>query len=472
MGNPKGFLEIDRKLGGYRPVSERIKDFSEVEQILDEKDRKDQAARCMDCGIPFCQWGCPIMNNMPEWQDAIYKGDWEKASDILHVTNNFPEFTGKICPAPCEHACVLNIGEDPVTIRENESSVAEKAFELGYIQPSPPAYRTGKKVAVVGSGPAGLACADLLNKWGHTVTLFEKDDAIGGLLRYGIPDFKLNKHVIDRRLQILVDEGLIIKTNTHVGQDISGDDLLKEFDAVCLTIGAMKPRDLPVAGRELKGIHFAMEFLTQQNKHVRGVKIPEEEKISAKDKDVVVIGGGDTGSDCVGTSARQGAKSITQIEILPKPPTKRSFDNPWPYWGNTLRTSSSHEEGCKRIWGTATKKFIGKNGAVNKIEVAEVSWEKKDGKFMMNEKLDTKKKLNADLVLLSMGFVHPFHEGIVDGFGLEYDHRGNIKVQQNYQTSKEKVFATGDAVMGASLVVRAIDAGRRAAKSVDTYLGK
>jgi glutamate synthase (NADPH/NADH) small chain len=470
MGNPKGFLDIERKISGYRPVSERIQDFSEVEVTLDEKDRKDQAARCMDCGIPFCQWGCPIMNNMPEWQDAIYKGDWEKASDILHVTNNFPEFTGKICPAPCEHACVLNIEEDPVTIRENESSVAEKAFELGYIKPSPPEFRTGKKVAVVGSGPAGLACADLLNKWGHTVTLFEKDDAVGGLLRYGIPDFKLNKQVIDRRLAVLIDEGLIIKTNTHVGIDIGPEDLMKQFDAVCLTIGAMKPRDLPINGRDLNGIHFAMEFLTQQNKLIRGINIPEDKRISAKDKHVVVIGGGDTGSDCVGTSVRQGAKSVTQIEILPQPPVKREQNNPWPYWGNTLRTSSSHEEGCERIWSTATKKFIGKNGSVKQIEVVEVSWEKKDGKFVMNEKAETKRKLNADLVLLSMGFVHPVHEGIVDGFGLKYDQRGNIKVSPNYQTSKDKIFATGDAVTGASLVVRAIDVGRKAAKGVDEYL--
>lgn len=472
MGNPKGFLEIERKISGYRPVNERTKDFSEVEQTLNEKDRRAQAERCMDCGIPFCQWGCPIMNNMPEWQDAIYKGDWEKAIDLLHVTNNFPEFTGKVCPAPCEHACVLNIQEEPVTIRENESSVAEKAFELGYIKPSPPSFRTGKKVAVVGSGPAGLACADLLNKWGHSVTLFEKDNAIGGLLRYGIPDFKLNKQVIDRRLAILAEEGLQIKTNVHVGIDISADELIKKYDAVCLSIGAMKPRDLPVEGRDLNGIHFAMEFLVQQNKMISGEKIPDNEQISAKNKNVIVIGGGDTGSDCVGTSARQGAKSITQIEILPKPPSKRKPDNPWPYWGNTLRTSSSHEEGCQRYWSLATKKFVGKNGRVNQLEVVEVDWEKKEGRFVMNEKPKTKKKIDADLVLLSMGFLHPYHEGIADGFGLEYDHRGNIKVQTNYKTSKENIFATGDAVMGASLVVRAIDAGRRAAKGIDKYLQK
>ncbi|MFW5656646.1 MAG: glutamate synthase subunit beta [Bacteroidota bacterium] len=470
MGNPKGFLEVRRKAGGYRPVIERVGDFSEVELQLNENDRKSQASRCMDCGIPFCQWGCPIMNNMPEWQDAIYKGEWEKASDILHVTNNFPEFTGKICPAPCEHACVLNIHEEPVTIRENESSVAEKAFAMGYIKPNPPKKRTGKKVAVIGSGPAGLACADLLNKWGHTVTVFERDDAVGGLLRYGIPDFKLNKSVIDRRMAILIDEGLKIKTNVDVGVDITGDELLKKFDSVVLAIGAMKPRDLPVEGRDLKGIHFAMDFLTQQNRLVRGLDVAEVEKITAKDKNVVVIGGGDTGSDCVGTSVRHGASSITQIEILPKPPLKRSLNNPWPYWANTLRTSSSHEEGAERKWSLATKRFIGEKGHVKQMEVVEVSWEKKDGRMVMVEKPNSLKKMDADLVLLSMGFLHPIHEGLADGLKLEYDERGNIKVGEGMQTSNPKVFAAGDAVSGASLVVRAIASGRKTAEMVHEHL--
>ncbi len=471
MGNPKGFLEVERKESGYRPVNERIHDFSEVEQKLDEQDRKAQASRCMDCGVPFCQWGCPIMNNMPEWQDAIYRGEWELAIDILQVTNNFPEFTGKICPAPCQHACTLNIHEQPVTIRENESAVAEKAFEMGYIKPNPPKFRTGKKVAVIGSGPAGMACADLLNKWGHDVTLFEKDDAVGGLLRYGIPDFKLNKGVIDRRLDILVAEGLKIKTGVDVGVDVSGKELLKEFDAVCLTIGAMKPRDLPVEGRELEGIHFAMDFLRQQNQAIRGIEVSEEIKILAKDKNVLVIGGGDTGSDCVGTSARQGAKSITQIEILPKPPEKREENNPWPYWGNTLRTSSSHGEGCDRKWSLATKKFIGEKGKLKQVEIVEVEWEKVDGRMVMKEKEGSIQKIDAELVLLSMGFLHPVHEGIADSFELEYDQRGNIKVDENNQTSKAKVFAAGDAVSGASLVVRAIGAGRKVAESVDKFLG-
>lgn len=472
MGNPKGFMEIDLKTGGYRPVNERINDYSEVELTLNEKDRRDQAARCMDCGIPFCQWGCPIMNNMPEFQDAIYKDEWERASEILHVTNNFPEFTGKVCPAPCEHACVLNIHETPVTIRENESSVAEKAFQMGYIKPVPPLFRTGKKVAVIGSGPAGMACADLLNKWGHTVTLFEKDDAAGGLLRYGIPDFKLNKKVIDRRLQILIDEGLQIKTNSHVGVDITGEKLIKEFDTVALCIGAMKPRDLDVPGRNLKGVHFAMEFLTQQNKIISGIKIPENELISARDKHVVVIGGGDTGSDCVGTSIRQKAKTVTQIEILPKPPEKREENNPWPYWAKTLRTSSSHQEGCERKWSLATKRCLGKNGEVKQIEIVEVDWLNQNGKYSMVDKPNTLQKLDADLVLLAMGFVHPVHEGIAEQFGVDFDQRGNIQVNEQYQTSVPKVFAAGDAMIGASLVVRAINLGRRAAKSIDEYLSK
>ena len=470
MGNPKGFIQIARKTAGYRPLNERIYDFGEVEQTLNEQDRKDQASRCMDCGVPFCQWGCPVMNNMPEWQEAIYKGDWKEAIDLLHVTNNFPEFTGRICPAPCEHACTLNIHEEPVTIRENEAAAAEKGFELGYIVPDPPKMRTGKKIAVVGSGPAGLACADLLNKWGHTVTVFEKDDAPGGLLRYGIPDFKLNKKVIDRRLQILLEEGLRIKTNTLVGVDIKGQDLLSEFDAVCLTIGAMKPRDLQVEGRNLKGIHFAMEFLTQQNKINHGINIHDNDRIQASGKSVIVIGGGDTGSDCVGTSIRQEAKSITQIEILPKPPVSRNLDNPWPFWANVLRHSSSHDEGCDRQWSLSTKRFIGENGRIKKIEIVEVEWFKADGKLSMKEKPNSNQMLDADLVLLALGFVHCVHEGIIKEFDLELDGRGNIKVTTGFQTNKQKVFAAGDSVTGASLVVRAIYQGRNLAKAVDNFL--
>ena len=470
MGNPKGFIQIDRKAAGYRPLNERIDDFGEVEQTLNEQDRKDQASRCMDCGIPFCQWGCPVMNNMPEWQDAIFRGDWKEAIDLLHVTNNFPEFTGRICPAPCEHACTLNIHQQPVTIRENEASAAEKGFELGYIVPNPPKNRSGKKVAVVGSGPSGLACADLLNKWGHTVTVFEKDETPGGLLRYGIPDFKLNKKIVDRRLQVLMEEGLNFKTGTWVGSDIKGKVLLAEYDAICLTIGAMKPRDLQVEGRDLKGIHLAMEFLTQQNKVNHGAVIAESERIHASGKKVVVIGGGDTGSDCVGTSIRQGARSVTQIEILPKPPASRNPDNPWPYWANVLRHSSSHEEGCERKWSLSTRKFTGENNRVRGIEVEEVDWISSEGKWVMKEKPGTVMTLDADLVLMAMGFVHCVHEGIIKEFDLELDPRGNIKVSTDFQTSGRKVFAAGDAVTGASLVVRAIRQGRVLAKAVDKFL--
>jgi len=472
MGNPKGFIQIQRKVAGYRPLNERTSDYGEVEQTLNEQDRKDQASRCMDCGVPFCQWGCPVMNNMPEWQDAIYKGNWKNAIDLLHVTNNFPEFTGRICPAPCENACTLNINKEAVTIRENEAAAAEKGYELGFIVPKPPKIRTGKKIAVIGSGPSGMACADLLNKWGHTVTLFEKDDAIGGLLRYGIPDFKLNKKVIDRRLEILAEEGLNFRTNTHVGIDVKGADLLADFDAVCLTIGAMKPRGLTIEGADLKGIHFAMEFLTQQNKINRGFTINDNLKICATGKNVVVIGGGDTGSDCVGTSIRQGAKSVTQIEIMPKPPQSRTENNPWPYWANILRNSSSHEEGCERRWSLSTKRCLGEKGSVKEIEVIEVDWASNNGKMTLVEKPETKDKLQADLVLLAMGFVHCVHEGLAGELGLEFDARGNIKVDQYFQTSKQKVFAAGHAAIGASLVVRAIAQGRNLARSVDRFLKK
>jgi glutamate synthase (NADPH/NADH) small chain len=471
MGNPKGFMTIGRKPAGYRPQNERIKDYSEVEQVLDDKDRKEQASRCMDCGVPFCQWGCPVMNNMPEWQDAIYKGDWQGAIDGLHVTNNFPEFTGRVCPAPCEHACTLNIHEEPVTIRENECAASDRAFSMGLIKPQPPKIRTDKNVAVIGSGPAGLACGDLLNKWGHNVTIYEKDEAVGGLLRFGIPDFKLDKSVIDRRMNILSEEGLKIQTNCHVGVNIKGEKLLNEYDSVVLAIGAMKPRNLNVEGRDLKGVHFAMDFLAQQNRIVAGAEIKGNERILATGKNVLVIGGGDTGSDCVGTSIRQGAKSVTQIEILPKPPEKRIDDNPWPYWANTLRSSSSHEEGCERAWSLNTTKIIGdKNGNVKGVEVVEVEWEQENGKYKMIENPKTKKIIEAELVLLSMGFVHCIHEGLTKELKLELDDRGNIKTDITGKTSQAKVFAAGDAVSGASLVVRAISAGRKAAESVHEFL--
>ena len=471
MGDPKGFINIPRKESGNRPVQERINDYGEVEQTLNDNDRKQQAARCMDCGIPFCQWACPVMNNMPEWQDAIYKDDWKLAIELLHVTNNFPEFTGRICPAPCETGCVLAINEEPVTIRENEAAVTEKAFERGYIVPQPPPVRTGKKVAVVGSGPAGLACADLLNKAGHTVTVFEKDDAPGGLLRYGIPDFKLAKNVIDRRLDVLIQEGLIIHTGIDVGKDLTTKQLTEEFDAICIAVGAMQPRDLPVEGRELEGVHFAMDFLKQQNKEVRGEKFSAEERISAQGKHVLVIGGGDTGSDCVGTSNRQKAASITQVEILPEPPLRRDINNPWPYWAKVQKTSSSHEEGCNRMWGVLTKRFLGDNGKVKAAVIADAEWTPGgNGNMEIKELPGTERTIPADLVLLSMGFVHPVHEGLLNDLGIKYNHRGNVFVKPNNQTYMEKIFATGDSILGASLVVNAIASGRKTAKTILEFL--
>lgn len=470
MGDPKGFMTVPRKEAGYRPRKERIYDYGEVEQTLNEKDRQLQASRCMDCGIPFCHWGCPVGSKIPEWQDALYRGRKDEAYYILHSTNSFPEITGRVCPAPCEKSCVLAIHEESVTIRENECATVEQAFESGIVKPNPPKSRTGKKVAVIGSGPAGLSAADLLNRAGHLVTVFEKNDAIGGLLRYGIPDFKLNKGIIDRRLNLFLDEGIEFKTNITVGVDVTKKDLLVEYDAVLLAVGAEQPRDLPVEGRDLDGVHFAMDFLTQQNKVVSGQSFSDEERILAKNKNVLVIGGGDTGSDCVGTSIRQKAKSVTQIEILPKPPEKRVENNPWPYWPNTLRTSSSHQEGCERRWGLSTKRFIGENGKLKQVEVVQVEWTNENGRWVMNEVPETNEILDIDLVLLSMGFTQPVHTGLLDELGLEYDQRGNVKVEETKQTSVEKIFAAGDAEKGASLVVHAIEAGKVAAKNVDEFL--
>ncbi len=472
MGNPKGFIEIEKKLGGYRPVSERIGDFGEVEQTLAEQDRIDQASRCMDCGIPFCHWACPVGSNIPEWQDAVYRGKWDEAYAILNKTNSFPEFTGRVCPAPCEKSCVLAIHDESVTIRENECSVVEHAFDLNLVHPNIPATRTGKTIAVVGSGPAGLSAADLLNQAGHTVTVFEQDDEIGGLLRYGIPDFKLNKGVIDRRIDIFVKEGVIFKTNIKVGEHITEKQLLNDFDAVVIACGAMLPRDLKTTpGRELKGVHFAMDYLKQQNKVVKGETIPESIHIHAKEKKVLVIGGGDTGSDCVGTAIRQKAHSVTQIEILDKPSDKRSQDNPWPYWPNTLRTSSSHLEGCERRWSLNTRRFIGENGVLKAVEVVKVEWTSNNGQMTMREIPGTEEIIQADLVMLSLGFLSPVHEGLLDKLKVDYDARGNVKAE-NFATSVEKVFVAGDATRGASLVVHAIRSGRDSALKVHEFVTK
>ena len=471
MGDPKGFMTVPRKDAGYRPLNDRIHDYGEVEQTLNEKDRALQASRCMDCGIPFCHWGCPVGSKIPEWQDAIYRGRKDEAYFILHSTNSFPEITGRICPAPCEKSCVLAIHDEAVTIRENECATVEQAFEAGIVVANPPRVRTGKKVAVIGSGPAGLSAADLLNRVGHLVTVFEKNDAIGGLLRYGIPDFKLTKSVIDRRLELFVDEGIIFKTNVNVGVDILKEELFSEFDAVLLAVGAEQPRDLPIEGRDLEGVYFAMDFLIQQNKKVSGKLNNGEVNILAKDKHVLVIGGGDTGSDCVGTSIRQKAKSVTQIEILPKPPEKRENYNPWPYWPNTLRTSSSHQEGCERRWSLSTKRFIGENGKLKQAEIVQVEWIKeKNGRYNMKEIPGTTEIVDVELALLSMGFTQPVHTGLLDALGVEYDQRGNVKVNDKKQTSIAKLFAAGDAEKGASLVVHAIEAGKVAAKNIDAFL--
>ena len=472
MGKPTGFMEISRKEGGYRPIQERIGDYGEVEQTLNEDDRKAQASRCMDCGIPFCHWACTVCSKIPEWQDALFKGNYKEAYELLTSSNSFPEFTGRICPALCEKSCVLNIHNEPVTIRENEVAIIEKAFELGLVLPRIPRKRTGKKIAVIGSGPAGLSVADMANQFGHDVTVYEADDAIGGLLRYGIPDFKLNKNVIDRRQKVMEAEGIKFLVNTRVGKDIKHSDLLKHNDVIALAVGAMVPRDLQVEGRNAKGVHFAMEFLKQQNKKIKGEKFTDEDRILATGKNVLVIGGGDTGSDCVGTSIRQKASSVTQIEIMYKPPTKRTNNNPWPYWPDTLRTSSSHKEGCTRRWSLATKRILSEKGKVTGAEVIQVEWNKgTDERMFMKEVPGTLEVIKADLILLSMGFISPEHNGLLDNLKVEYDNRGNVNTLSNStQTSDARIFACGDAKSGASLVVRAIASGRECAQHIQEYL--
>lgn len=426
----------------------------------------------MDCGVPFCHWNCPLGNRQPEWQDAVYKGNWREAYRILQETDDFPEFTGRVCPALCEKGCVLALSANAaVTIRNNEAAIIEKAFSEGYVTACPPRTRTGKRVAVIGSGPAGLACANQLNRKGHTVDVFEKDERIGGLLRLGIPDFKLNKGVIDRRLKLLEQEGISFVCNTPVGDDKKAlSDMLGKYDAVCVAIGSGQPRDLQVEGRDLKGVYFALELLKQQNRLVAGDSVEPEQLISAKGKRVLVIGGGDTGSDCVGTSIRQGATSVLQIEIMPKPPVDKNPETPWPNYPRILKTSTSHQEGCERRWSLDTVRFIGKNGVLKQVEVAPVTWQTGEDGRMVPRRAAQTELLDVDLVFLAMGFVHPVYEGLVENLGVELDARHNVRVDADNRTSVPKVFAAGDASYGAGLVVRAIASGRKAAAAIDDYL--
>jgi glutamate synthase (NADPH/NADH) small chain len=468
MGKITGFLEIDRALPPRRPVEERLKDWRELEGKFDDAALQAQGARCMDCGIPFCHKGCPLGNIIPDWNDLIYRGRWRPAIDRLHSTNNFPEFTGRICPAPCEEACVLNINNDPVTIKQIEKQTIDHALKAGWVLPQVAPTRTGKRVAIVGSGPAGLACAQQLARAGHLVTVFERDDRIGGLLRYGIPDFKMEKHLIDFRMQQMEAEGVTFRPGVNIGGDYPTARLREEFDAVVLAAGATKPRDLPIPGRELAGIHFAMEFLPQQNKVVAGDTI--ENQILASGKRVVILGGGDTGSDCLGTSNRQGAASVHQFELLPQPPDRRTPDMPWPYWPMILRSSSSHEEGVIRDWSINTKRFLGENGKVTELEAVRLEWSQgNNGRPQMKEVPGSEFRLKTDLVLLALGFLGP-EQGPIAELGVKTDERSNVAADENYMSSVAGVFACGDARRGQSLVVWAIWEGRECARGVDKYL--
>ena len=473
MGNPTGFVEFQRVDAGYRPVEERIKDFREVSSPLELNVLQQQAARCMDCGVPFCHSnGCPLENRIPEFNEAVYRGNWREAAMNNLSTNNFPEITGRVCPAPCETSCTLTyIRSGAVNICHIEYQLAERAFAEGWVQPLRPTRRSGKSVAVIGSGPAGLAASQQLNRMGHEAVLFERDDRMGGLLRYGIPDFKMEKWVIDRRMEQMAAEGVVFEPNVNVGVDVTGHYLQRSFDAICLCMGAGKPRMLNVPGADLDGVHLALDFLMQQNRRVAGdlentFPLPP---VNARDKHVVVIGGGDTGSDCVGTSVRQGAKSVHQLEIMPKPPEGYNETTPWPAWPMILRTSSSHLEGCERRWSTLTKELRGKDGKVEELIACEVEWEKTEKGWKMQEKPGTEFSLQADLVILAMGFLHVDPTGLVEEFSLDLDPRGNI-ITKETMTSVPGVFAAGDAQRGASLVVHAINDGRKAAEAIHRYL--
>jgi glutamate synthase (NADPH/NADH) small chain len=473
MGDVTGFMKHDRQDFDKQPVKERVKHWGEFYKEMPEETLKSQGARCMDCGIPFCQEGCPINNIIPDWNDLIYRDRWKDAIERLHKTNNFPEFTGRICPAPCENACVLGITDPPVTIKNIEVSIVERAYKEGWIKPQSPKMRFGKMVAVVGSGPAGLACADQLNKAGYTVTVYEKNEVLGGLLSLGIPDFKLEKNVVERRLRLMVQEGVKFKTKVNVGVDVSANELREKYDALVLCGGAEHPRDLSVEGRDLKGVHFAMEFLTEQNRVNLGQKFDPKERILATDKNVIVLGGGDTGSDCVGTSNRQGAASIKQFELLPQPPKERDPGNPWPQWAFIERTSTSHEEGVERDYCIMTKSFSGEGGILKKLHAVRLEFGDPDpetGRRSMSEIPGSEFEIKADLVLLAMGFLGPQKNGLLGELGVELTDRGNVKADAHKMTSTPGVFTAGDMTRGQSLVVWAIQEGRKAAEGVHRFL--
>jgi glutamate synthase (NADPH/NADH) small chain len=474
MGKVTGFIEFGRENTPYRPVEERLRDWHEVQLDPSPEQVKKQAARCMDCGIPLCNNGCPLGNIIPDWNDFAYRDKWQDALSRLHSTNNFPEFTGLVCPAPCEAACVLGINQDPVTIKQVEWEIIRRGWEEGFVLPLRPQRRSGRSVAVVGSGPAGLAAAQQLSRAGHSVTVFEKSDRIGGLLRYGIPDFKLEKWLIDRRLDQLREEGVVFQTGVQVGADLSTAELRRHFDAVLLCLGAEQSRDLPVPGRELAGVHFAMEFLAQNNKRVAGDAIADEEAILATGKHVIVLGGGDTGSDCVGTSHRHGAKSVTSIEVLERPPERRDASTPWPLWPLMFRTSSSHEEGGTRDFAVMTKRLLGENGRVTRLHAVRLRHlppDPKTGRRDFEEIAGSDFEIPADLVLLAMGFVHPVQTGLLQDLDVKLDARGNVAADtRSFATSEPGVFAAGDCRRGQSLVVWALFEGREAARAVDSYL--
>ena len=476
MGKPTGFIDIERQERSYAPVTQRLENFKEFVINLSDDELSDQGARCMDCGIPYCHQGCPVDNNIPDWNDLVYRGDWKDALRQLHSTNNFPEFTGRVCPAPCQESCTLNIDDEPVTIKTIEQAIIDKGWDNNWVTPQVARHKTGKRVAIIGSGPAGLACAQQLARAGHQIDVYEKQARIGGLLRYGIPDFKLDKSVIDRRMGQMRREGVSFHTNIHIGVELKMGKLWEKFDAIVLAAGSEKPRDLPVEGRDLNGVFFAMEFLRKNTAWVQGDVIADAPEINAQGKHVLVIGGGDTGSDCIGTSNRHGAASVTQIEIMPQPPERENKDLVWPDWPNKMRTSSSQEEGCERMWSVMTKRFVDDgNGNVQAAVCVKVEWAQNDkGDWKMSEVSGSEFEIKADLVTLAMGFVHPVKEGMLDSLDVAFDKSGNVKAATKgplaYQTSVEGVFATGDARRGQSLVVWAIHEGRQAAREVDAYL--